>query len=233
MATTSPPAAGSEPMDWTIADVERRLDGIPAARIRTFPAPGTATEEDVLEVMARTDRICELVDGILVEKVMNTFESRLASTLIHFIEAFLEDHDLGVVLAGDGFLKLFPKQVRAPDVSFICWERLPNEEFPKDAIWSIVPDLAVEIVSKGNSEAEMQRKVREYFEAGSLCVWIVDPQARSARVFKSRQELILVDENGALDAGDVLPGFELSMKSWFTRALRRAEGRRKETDKSE
>ena len=35
------------------------------------------------------------------------------------------------------------------------------------------PDLAVEILSKGNTEAEMQRKVREYFKAGSRRVWIV------------------------------------------------------------
>ena len=225
MATTSPPTVRPGPMDWTVADVQRRLDGIPAERIRTFPAPGTATEEDVLRVMARTDRICELVDGILVEKVMSSFESRLASTLIYLIEAFLEEHNLGVVLAGDGLLKLFPKQVRAPDVSFICWERLPGDEFPKDAIWSIVPDLAVEILSKGNTEAEMQRKVREYFKAGSRRVWIVDPQARSTRVFTSPRRVKLVDEDGVLDAGDLLPGFELTLRSWFDRAQRRA-GRR-------
>jgi Uma2 family endonuclease len=214
-------------MDWTIADVQQRLDGIPPERIRTFPAPGTATEEDVLRVMARTDRICELVDGILVEKVMSSFESRLACILIHLIESFLEDHDLGAVLGEAGFLKLFPGLVRAPDVSFIRWERFPGDEFPKDAIWRIAPDLAVEILSEGNTEREMQRKLREYFKAGASRVWIVDPETRTTRIFTSPRRFTLVDENGPLDAGDVLPGFELSLKDWFSRAQRRTPRRKK------
>ncbi|MCR4414001.1 MAG: Uma2 family endonuclease, partial [Thermoguttaceae bacterium] len=132
MATAPSVSAPAGPMDWTFADVQQRLGGIPAERIRTFPAPGTATEEDVLRVMARTDRICELVDGILVEKVMSSFESLLAGTLIQLIRNFLDDRNLGVVLTGDGFLRLFPGRVRAPDVSFIRWERLPDDELPKD-----------------------------------------------------------------------------------------------------
>jgi Uma2 family endonuclease len=214
-------------MDWTMADVQQRLNGIPAERIRTFPAPGTATEEDVLRVMARTDRICELVDGILVEKVMSSWESRLATILIYLIERFLEDHDLGAVLGEAGFLKLFPGLVRAPDVSFLRWERFPDNEFPGEAMWPVAPDLAVEILSKGNTEAEMQRKVREYFKAGGRRVWIVDPGSRTARVFTSPRRFTLVDENGLLDPGDLLPGFELSLKEWFARAQRRAPRRKR------
>jgi len=210
-----------------MADVQQRLDGIPAERIRTYPAPGTATEEDVLKVMARTDRICELVDGILVEKVMSSFESLLAGTLIYLINAYLEDRNLGVVLTGDGFLRLFPGLVRAPDVSFLRWERFPEDELPKDEIWPVAPDLAVEILSKGNTEREMQRKVREYFKAGASRVWLVDPQSRTARIFTSPRRLALVDENRPLDAGDLLPGFQLSLKDWFARAQRRTPRRKR------
>ncbi len=227
MPTTLTPPLQPGALDWTLADVQERLDGIPAERIRTFPAPGTATEEDVLRVMARTDRICELVDGILVEKVLSTIEGLLAGILIQLIRNFLDEHDLGVVLPGDAFLKLFPGQVRAPDVAFLRWERFPGDEFPKEAIWAVAPDLAVEIVSPGNTEKEMQRKVREYFKAGASRVWIVDPASRSARVFTSPRRFTPVDENGPLDAGDLLPGFELSLKAWFARARRRTARRTK------
>jgi len=227
MATTLPPSLQPGPMDWTMADVQQRLNGIPAERIRTFPAPGTATEEDVLKVMARTDRICELVDGILVEKVMVSFESRLAIILIYLIETFLDDHDLGVVLGEAGFLRLFPGLVRAPDVSFIRWERFPDDEFPKDSIWPVAPDLAVEILSKGNTEGEMQRKVREYFKAGASRVWLVDPRSRTTRIFTSPRRFAVVDENSPLDAGDLLPGFTLSLKEWFARAQRRTSRRKR------
>ena len=50
-----------------------------------------------------------------------------------------------------GFLKILPGQVRAPDVSFIRWERLPGADAPKPAIFAVAPDLAVEILSKGNT----------------------------------------------------------------------------------
>ncbi len=227
MATTLPPQAETGPMDWTIADVQKRLDGIPADRIRTFPAPGTATVEDVLRVRTRTGRAFELVDGILVEKAMGSLESRLASVLIHLLETFLEVHDLGVVLGEAGVLRLFPELVRAPDVSFLRWERFPEGEFPKEAVWRLAPDLAVEILSEGNAEAEMERKVREYFKAGSRRVWVIDPPSRAAKVYTSPRRFTVVDKGGLLDAGDLLPGFEISLKDWFARAQRRAPRRRK------
>jgi Uma2 family endonuclease len=226
MATTmsSPVLAG--PADWTVADVQARLGGIPPERIRTFPAPGTATEDDVLQVLARTDRICELVDGILVEKVMSSFESLLAATLIRLLGNYLDQHNVGVVLGEAGLLKLLPNMVRAPDVSFICWERFPAGEFPKEAIWQIGPDLAVEVLSPGNTEAEMRRKVREYFQAGAKRVWLVDPPSRTAKIYTSPRRFRIIDEDGLLDAGDLLPGFELRLKEWFRRAESRPPRRR-------
>ena len=229
MAATMSSLVQASPKDWTFADVQDRLGGIPAERIRTYPAPGTATEEDVIRVQAQTDRICELVDGILVEKVMSSFESRLAVTLIYFLESYLEHHDLGVVLGGDGQLKLFPKQVRVPDVSFLRWERFPNRAFPQEAIWSIAPDLAVEILSPGNTKAEMDRKVREYFQAGARRVWLVDPLSRTAQVYTSPRRFTVINEDGLLDAGNLLPGFELRLKDWFNRCRAGCRAARKTT----
>ena len=67
MSTILPDAP---PTEWTIADVRARLRGFPAWRIHTYPAPGTATEKDLWRAEARSGRICELIDGTLVEKVM-------------------------------------------------------------------------------------------------------------------------------------------------------------------
>ena len=85
----------------------------------------------------------------------------------------------------------------------------------------------MEILSEGNTEREMQRKLREYFKAGARRVWIVDPETRTTRIFISPRRFTLVDENGPLDAGDVLPGFQLSLKEWFGRAQRRTPRRKK------
>ena len=94
------------PADWTVADMQEHLGGIPLERILIVPPPGTATVDDVERIRNATGRICELVDGTLVEKAVGYFESRLAAVLIHFIERFLDTARLGMVLAPDGMLNI-------------------------------------------------------------------------------------------------------------------------------
>ncbi len=209
-----------EPIDWTVKDVIELLEGYPLERIRVNPAPGTATEKDVLDVNLRTGRICELIDGVLVEKTMGFFESRVAGVVLHFIEKHLDDHNVGIACPPDGFLRVFPGQVRAPDVSFVAWERLPGRTAPREPIPDLAPDLAVEVLSKGNTRREMERKLAEYFEAGARLVWYIDPAARSARAYTSPHDFVEVNEADSLDGGDVLPGFRLSLAAVFSRAER-------------
>ena len=214
MSTILPDAP---PTEWTLADVQARLPGFPAERIRANPSPGTATEQDVLDVLARSDRICELVDGTLVEKTMATNESMLAAALIILISRYLDRNNLGVLAGGDGLLKILPDQIRAPDVSFIRWERLPSRQSPKPAIYAIAPDLAVEILSEGNTEAEMDRKLREYFQAGVRLVWYIQPKTRTARAYTSEHEWTEIGPDGSLLGGEVLPGFILPLAQLFAR----------------
>jgi Uma2 family endonuclease len=211
----------SRPRFTNVAELQEFLGNIPAHRIRLHPLPGQATEEDIFAIRAREGRTCELIDGILVEKDMASFESRLGCILIFFLELFLEKNDLGVVLGEAGLLRLFPGRVRAPDVSFISWKNMPNEEFPREAIASLAPDLAVEILSAGNTPGEMQLKLQDYFQAGSRLVWLVDPETRTVRVYTSPRRSRLLTEEDTLDGGKVLPGFSLPIKKWFARASRK------------
>jgi len=201
--------------DWTLADMLEHLGAIPPNRIRMYPFPGTATEKDVLEAERRFGRICELVDGVLVEKTMGYYESRVAVAVSFFLELHLRDKNLGIVLGADGTLKILPDQVRIPDVCFISWERFPNRQLPPEPIPAVAPDLAVEVLSEGNTEGEMERKLRDYFAAGVRLVWYIDPKTRSARVYTAPDHCERVDENGILPGGEVLPGFELPMKDLF------------------
>jgi Uma2 family endonuclease len=201
-----------------VAELEEFLGHVPTQRIRLRPVPGEATEKDLLEILAHEGRICELIDGVLVEKVMATFESRLAAVLILFLGSFLRGKKLGAVLAPDGLLRLFPGHVRAPDVSVILWKNMPGGVFPRDRIASLSPDLAVEILSEGNTEAEMARKLREYFKSGARLVWYVDPDRRTVRVYTRPGKSVLLTEDDVLDGGKVLPGFSLSIREWFAEA---------------
>ncbi len=154
------------PIEWTVADLQDHLDGIPAHRIRLRPWPGTATVQDVVRMDDHHDRLCELIDGVLVEKAMGFEASWIAANLLFLLGQFLQQHPLGIVTGADGLIQLLPHQVRIPDVAYFVWEQFPNRRLPREAVPHIVPDLAVEILSRNNTPTEMHRKLREYVQAG-------------------------------------------------------------------
>src|ERR1700739_195189 len=94
MATVSTVAT---PID-NLAELVAQLGGVPLKRIRFHPHPGAAKEKDVIAALeAPRKRICELVDGVLVEKAMGFKESLLAMVIGKFLAPFVEKYDLGVI----------------------------------------------------------------------------------------------------------------------------------------
>jgi Uma2 family endonuclease len=221
IALTSPTRA---PGYRTVADLLEHLGGISADRVRFQPMPGTATERDVVDIHDRENRLCELVDGVLVEKVMGFDESRFALLLGGYLLTYLSTHDLGALIGADGMIRIFPGLVRIPDTAFISWKNYPKGKRRRGEIPAVVPDLVVEVLSKGNTPKEMARKLVEYFRAGVRLVWCVDPKKRTVRVYTAVDRSVLLHENETLDGGDVLPGFEISIGDWFAEA-RRTEAR--------
>jgi Uma2 family endonuclease len=209
----------------TLADLLERLGGIPPERIRYHPYPGTATEEDVLRVEQEENRLCELVDGVLVEKAMGFRESLLALALADYLRHFEAPRNLGLVTGADGMMRLFPGLVRIPDVAFVSWESIPEGKVPEDPIPDLAPDLAVEVLSRGNTPGEMRRKRRDYFDAGVTLVWIIDPKERTATVFTSPTDSVKLTERESLDGGDVLSGFSLPLCDLFSELDRRQSTR--------
>ncbi len=203
------------PNDCTMADLLERLGGIEPRRIRMKPAPGTAKERDVTRIEQRENRLFELVEGTLVEKIMGFVEGYLAMELGGIIRSFVKEHDLGIVAGADAMVRLMRGLVRIPDISFIRWGQLPSRKVPSEPIPDLAPDLAVEVLSEGNTTGEMQRKLKEYFLAGVRVVWFVDPRTRTAEVFTVPDQSSLIPQNGSLDGGDVLPGFLLPLKTLF------------------
>lgn len=222
MATITPQLEATIPFR-TLADILDRI-GVPAHRILAWPVPGTATVDDVVALEARENRLAELVDGVLVEKVMGFKEPRLTHILGHIIEDYLELHDLGIALGADAMMRLNPELVRIPDLAFISWDQFPDRVLPEEPVPMLHPDLAVEVLSASNTKAEMDRKLREYFAAGARLVWYLDPADQTAGVFTAPDLVTRLDESGTLDGGDVLPGFQLSIRDWFQRAERPTVG---------
>lgn len=211
----------------TVAELLKKLGSIPAERVLLDPPPGTATEKDVLAFERREGKLCELVDGVLVEKAMGLAESYLALEIAFFLRQFLAEHKLGILAGEQGPYRLWPGLVRIPDVSFISWNQLPKRKIPKKAIPDLYPDLAVEVLSRKNTKAEIDRKLHEYFRSGTRLAWVVDPRKRIVRVHTTPDQFRLVAEDQSLDGGDVLPGLSLPLRDVFAQLEEEAERKKR------
>jgi Uma2 family endonuclease len=217
----------------SLADLLADLGGIGAERIRLRPPPGTATEKDLLRIHREEDRLYELVDGVLVEKIMGLPESKLGLWLAHLMQFYLDENDLGELAGVDGTLRLMPRLVRIPDLSFISHDRAAQCRNPDAQIPDLTPDLVVEVLSKGNTPGEMTRKLKEYFFCGVALVWLVDPRRRTVQVSTAPDQSVLLTEEQELTGEPVLPGFRVSVARIFaktkgkTPSPRRGRGKKK------
>lgn len=195
------------------------LGDIPLERVIMDPAPGTATEADLRALIERGKRLCELIDGTLVEKPVGYLESLIAVWLSTELNNFIGSRNLGYVSGADGMLRMISGRVRLPDVAFVSVEDLPGGVLPRDPIPTLPPTLAVEVLSDSNTQAEIVQKLKEYFESGTKLAWIIDPAARTIAVFQrfSEQPDRVLREGDILDGGSVLPGFQLAVSRLFNR----------------
>jgi len=203
------------------AQLLERLGDVDPSRVRLIPQPGMATDEDCAESKDRYGRLCEMVDGTLVEKIIGWAEARLAATLARLIENYLQSHPLGIVLGPDGPVRIASRVIRMPDVSFIPWSRVPPEfdSMPAGPIMEIVPDLAIEVISPSNRPGEMNVKLHEYFKRGVRLVWYLYHEQRLARAFTSPKRGTDVGLDDCLDGRDVLPGFRIKLQDVYDEAF--------------
>jgi Uma2 family endonuclease len=200
------------------------LGHVPSPRVLKQPKPGTATLGDVLRARSELGKLCELVDGTLVEKAMGWQESVLAGVLLQWLNNYLDQHRLGVATGPDGLTRLFGDTVRGPDVAFVAWDRLPEGKLPRDPIPDLVPNLVIEVLCAGNTYLEMSRKRREYFHAGVQLLWMVDPEERSVAVYRSPQDVQVLHAGEVLAGDAVLPGWQVDIGALFSKLDSRFSG---------
>jgi Uma2 family endonuclease len=202
--------------ELTLADLLDRFGPIAIGRIRQDPLPGTATEDDLERILAREMRLYELVDGILLEKVKGYEESELTVQIIILIGLFVREHGLGIVTGSDGLRRLAPGLIRIPDIAFVSWKRLNDRRPPAAAIAPFGPELAIEVLSKGNTKKEMADKLVDYFASGTRLVWYIDPRAGTVTVHEPPDRVTVLRGEDRLTGGEVLPGFEVTVTDLLT-----------------
>ena len=187
----------------------------------TLPALRRGTTAEELFLLADDGSRTELVKGEIVH--MTPAGARHGAVTVRIgrlLDEYVEAHGLGVCCGAEtGFiLRRAPDTVRAPDAAVVVRSHIPATGLP-DGFWPCAPDLAVEVASPpGDRPADVRIKLGEYFSAGTRLVWLVEPETRTVRIYRSAQDVRVVGTDGHLDGGDVLPGFRCSVQRLFPMA---------------
>ena len=118
-----------------------------------------------------------------------------------------------VAVGMDCIIHMHPGTVRHPDISVFIkpgdWENTPGN-WPRGA-----PEIAIEVLSPSNTPEAMREKMRDYFDAGALRVWMVDPKTRTVTIHRADGSETIFRDGDRLEDPDVLPGFGLEVKELF------------------
>ena len=167
--------------------------------------------------LAAEGKRTELVRGDLV--VMAPAGGRhghIANAIAYRLTEFTRARQAGMVFAAEtGFLlRRDPDTVRAPDVSFVAYGRLPEDE-PPSGYMELAPDLAVEVVSPNDSPAAIRDKVQDWLEAGTQLVWVVYPDSRSVTMHSPAGSLQELEDTDILSGAPALPDFTIAVRELF------------------
>jgi Uma2 family endonuclease len=172
---------------------------------------------DELLAMPGDGRPWELVRGELRQVSPSGFESSaIATTIGAWLAVYVIERRLGIVTVAEGgyVFEHDPDTVLAPDVAFVRREHVParadGRKFSR-----IPPDLAVEVVSPTDRPRAVAEKIAIYLATGVPLVWVVDPAARSATVYRPGREPLARSVDDILDGEEIVPRFQLRLADVF------------------
>ena len=177
--------------------------------------------EEFLELVDQPqyqDRRLELVEGEIVEMSKPTVgHGEIVGRLYLKIASYVDENGLGRVTVGDaGFVvRRSPAgraTVRGLDIAFISKAKAPDPLPFK--LFELAPDLAVEVISPGNTADDIHDKVRELLKMGTPLIWLVHSRTRTVVVHTSAGA-VTYEESDTLSGGDALPGFEIRVGDIF------------------
>lgn len=169
---------------------------------------------EIANLPENADRRLELEDGVIIDMGSSSkLNTVVSGRLIHFLNAHVIAHDLGIITSPDAGFKLGSRSYRQPDIAYISKNTSTDL---KGVYFTVAPDLAVEIVSP---DEDVFKKANEYIEAGTKMVWAVYAAEKRVYVFRPNEDGTLnvqpygIDDT--LDGGDVLPNFSLRVRDIF------------------
>lgn len=158
----------------------------------------------------------ELVAGRVIPGMPTGHEhGDIEATITALLLLFVRQAKLGKVMSGEVglYTQRNPDTIRAADVLFISNGRYAK--ITSGSFLDVAPELIVEILSPDDSWRTVDKKLREYFAAGVVLVWIVNLESRTVTAYRSMTDVREFGADDILSADEVLPGFAISVDEIF------------------
>ena len=125
-----------------------------------------------------------------------------------------EQQQLGVVFDSSTGFKLPNGEDRSPDVAWVRmerWNSLTSEQ--QQRFVPLCPDFVIELRSRSDNLQSLQEKMQEYVDNGTRLGWLINRQDKQVEVYRTGQEVEVLESPSTLLGEDVLPGFVLQLQS--------------------
>lgn len=158
----------------------------------------------------------EYEDGVVTQKVSpKKRHGRLQPALCALIDAFARPRKLA--LAFSEARTVWPGRSYVPDVVVYRWERIPVDAngLIEDGNFEIPPDIAIEILSPGQSMSRAVQRCSWYVRNGAALAMLVAPDDTAVSVFRPGAPPEVVHGDERIDLDEILPGFELTAGQLF------------------
>jgi Uma2 family endonuclease len=157
----------------------------------------------------------ELVRGVVVESMpLGAQHGMVVGAIGTLLRLWAKSSTGGYVGVRAGYvLSRNPDTVRGPDVSYMREEM--SQKSVSEGFGHIAPDLAVEVVSRCDTEVEVREKVRDFLSAGTPLVWTVYPRTREVVAHTADGLARTYSADDILEHPDVLPGFSCKVSELF------------------
>lgn len=106
---------------------------------------------------------------------------------------------------------------RKPDLAFIRKERIPAAFDWLNSPFTGAPDLAVEVLSPGQSTPDALSKIADYLRYGSAEAWLIYPAQRQLHRYRPGEDTPpeIYRDNDSFEPETLFPGLRLSIAALF------------------
>jgi Uma2 family endonuclease len=159
----------------------------------------------------------ELIEGELtMMSPAGGRHGRVAVRLNKLLAIHVDDNALGATFAAEtGFrIAVNPDTVRAPDGAFVRQEKMDALE-DDSGFLPFAPDLAVEVISPTDFFAAVESKAFAWLDAGTQFVLILEPESKTAHVYRSRTDIAVYGVGETIDAADVVRDWHIAVADVF------------------